>query len=117
MTYTAIGVKLVVMARYGARFIVLQPPFSSDWLRRLNFGSGTKISPRHVILYKPALFSLSPRNSRIISYSLRADARSPQHKVTVKLHCEHGTVTSISRNVKLQKLWAHNLRPSAPSIL
>ncbi len=50
MTYRTIGVKLVVMARYGARFVVLTPPFLNDWLKRLNVGEGTKISPSHVIL-------------------------------------------------------------------
>ncbi len=88
MTYRTVGVKLVVMASYGARFVVLTPPFLSDWLKRLYVGKGTKISPRHVILYN-ALFSLSPRNPRIISYSLRVHVCSPQHNVTVKLHSEH----------------------------
>ncbi len=89
------------MARHGARFAVLKHPFLSDWLKRLNVGKGTKISPRHVILYN-ALFSLSPRNPRIISYSLRVDARSTQHKVPVKLHCEHDD-SLLGLFVKLRK--------------
>ncbi len=91
VTYRTVGVKLVGMACYGARFVVLKHPpplFLSDWLSRLNFGRGTKIFPRRVILYN-TLYSLSPRNPRIISYSLRVDARSSQHNVTVKLYCEH----------------------------
>ncbi len=36
MTYTTVGVKLVGMARYGARFVVLKHPFLSDWLSKLN---------------------------------------------------------------------------------
>ncbi len=37
MTYRTIGVKLVGMARYGARLVVLTPlHFLSDWLSRLN---------------------------------------------------------------------------------
>ncbi len=50
-----VGVNLVGMARYGARFVVLKHPlliFSVIWLSsRLNVGSGAKISLRHVILY------------------------------------------------------------------
>ncbi len=37
MTYITIGVKLVGVARYGARVVVLKDPlFSSDWLSGLN---------------------------------------------------------------------------------
>ncbi len=60
MTYTTVGVKLVGMTRYGARFVVLKYPpplFLSDvGLSRLNVERGTKISTRHVIL-RNTLFS------------------------------------------------------------
>ncbi len=68
------------------------PLFLSDWLKRLNVGKGTKISPpqtRNTLYNAAALFFLSPRNPRIISSSLRVDVRFPQHKFTLNLHCEH----------------------------
>ncbi len=84
----------------------------------LNVGRRTKISPRHVILYKPALFSLSPRtkSSNYQLYSLRVDTRSPQHNVAVKLHCEHDTVISISRNVPRKCVFSQKHQTSATEV-
>ncbi len=56
ITYRTVGVKLIGLSCYGARFVVLKHltffEFLSDLVEcRLNVGSGTKISPRHVILH------------------------------------------------------------------
>ncbi len=91
-TYRTVGVKLVVTARYGARFVVLKHPFGSDYWRGWTLGRELNISARHVILYNAALFSLSPRNSRFLSSSLRVDAPA-LHYTNLLLSCTVNMMT------------------------
>ncbi len=89
MTVVIIDAVLRLVVDHCHRCVFFSPPlFLSDWLSGFNIERGTKISHSDVILYN-TLFSLLLRNPRIISYSSRVDAHSPQYNVTVKLHCEH----------------------------